>query len=921
MREEVRAPPPYACINHATTSQLCQTVVKAASLCRDDRVAAVTVKIFSTLVDTDLEEFIYSRGFARSLMRFSMRLLDGNQATMHDTEAELVEVLFSIAAKIRLEIDLLGTWFAPHGRAGDEAAEAEVRNFTGTTQKDDFPLCYLFIDRVHYEGRIGDFSRTGLLYIFEVASKSEILDSWIIASDLPTLMASALGALYSQLDRELSLRHDDDELPMILSLSDYIDMSEDRSMDTIHSKSHKSHMSTFLSDLSFWQDILEHCTSMTIRETLLDHFQVLFLRQVLYPSLLESSDSDGSSVAVLTYLHYILQTLTDRTLVDSILSYLLGTNSKIQTPISTRKHSSVVLAISEDALEPNLFNLVDLIHNGFQSKSAQTVSASLQLFTTIITQHKTHALGVLVRLNAGRDSRSTRCLRALQADAEDFMDLARSIAQNDDLDDAFSYASYDVEKLLEMTALRHAQTNKAIDARNNSVIFDELQKPVNVRSMSMHDTGVKAIIVLVKSFLVNGVDVNLALTETIMALASCITIDTVDFIAARSDSTVDSATDGDALSLSKWLDDDEMTLLRKAVRSRALITQTSDRPVLWIALSQIIEQITMVRQQVTRFDALLSKRRSILQPPRRADDLFTTPAKKRISRLAELNSSPLHQTDSRNISPSIAIGSNMTGSSISIPHTPQRSTAISPSSPTSSTSTIRGRQLSNGTTNITPAIPTALISTSTVQATVLPIHSSRERNSPRASSGPAHSPAHKSLLNAGIRRSSTAESSDDRPRMASLFNNPYTNKVGSQNATTLFASSPFASSQGGKNNDGISGDVFTATNDGETLMIKIGFDHHGRVINIDGQSITPTLSSDSIGNVDLDGINESRLSLDDTSDESVDKESDKTRINKEIRIVTLSHVLTNIVVLQNFVLELVAVIQLRGKLYEGEVDF
>ena len=74
-------------------------------------------------------------------------------------------------------------------------------DFAGVTQKEDFPLCYQLIDHVHHEGRIGDFARTGLLYIFESASKAMNLEQWIVNSDLPTLMATGLGALYSQLSR------------------------------------------------------------------------------------------------------------------------------------------------------------------------------------------------------------------------------------------------------------------------------------------------------------------------------------------------------------------------------------------------------------------------------------------------------------------------------------------------------------------------------------------------------------------------------------------------------------------------------------------------------------------------------------------------------------------------------------------------
>ena len=41
------------------------------------------------------------------------------------------------------------------------------------------------------------------------------------SSDLPTLMASGLGALHSQLSRELTVLHSNATLPPVLAMSDY----------------------------------------------------------------------------------------------------------------------------------------------------------------------------------------------------------------------------------------------------------------------------------------------------------------------------------------------------------------------------------------------------------------------------------------------------------------------------------------------------------------------------------------------------------------------------------------------------------------------------------------------------------------------------------------------------------------------------
>lgn len=70
-------------------------------------------------------------------------------------------------------------------------------------------------------------------------------------------------------------------MPIILSLSDYLELKPSSEADSLFSPDYQMHMSTFLSFLTFWQDVLEHCRSLDVRQTLIDHFQVLFLQQLL----------------------------------------------------------------------------------------------------------------------------------------------------------------------------------------------------------------------------------------------------------------------------------------------------------------------------------------------------------------------------------------------------------------------------------------------------------------------------------------------------------------------------------------------------------------------------------------------------------------------------------------------------------------
>lgn len=80
--------------------------------------------------------------------------------------------------------------------------------------------------------------------------------------------------------------HEPDALPMVLAMSDYEDTHHPSTVANVQSEEHIAHMTTFLSHLAFWQDVLEHCRSLDVQQTLVDHFQILFLEQLLYVSLL-----------------------------------------------------------------------------------------------------------------------------------------------------------------------------------------------------------------------------------------------------------------------------------------------------------------------------------------------------------------------------------------------------------------------------------------------------------------------------------------------------------------------------------------------------------------------------------------------------------------------------------------------------------
>lgn len=258
-------------------------MAKIATTSYNESIIREAVKLFSTLVESEEEDFIESDAFSQSLMNLLVRITGANSMRLKsETEVEVVELAFGIAAKIRLQPEILPAWFATDDTSSDDESKGHHERFTGKTNKDEFPLFYLLIDYIHHEGRVGDFARTGLLYIIESASISMALEQWLVESDLATLMATGLGALYSQLSRKLVIDCPEDNFPLILAMSDYKRPRTTADIVSSSSSDFLSHMDTFLSHLVFWQDVLDHCKSFEVRQTLLEHFQVIFLQQLLY---------------------------------------------------------------------------------------------------------------------------------------------------------------------------------------------------------------------------------------------------------------------------------------------------------------------------------------------------------------------------------------------------------------------------------------------------------------------------------------------------------------------------------------------------------------------------------------------------------------------------------------------------------------
>ncbi|KAK4100182.1 hypothetical protein N658DRAFT_473813 [Parathielavia hyrcaniae] len=640
LSDESRRPLPHPCIAFAATKQVYIPVAKIASTSLNEWIVKEAVLFFASLVESEEEAFVENETFAASLTNLLVRITGANSIRLGpDTEARVVELAFNITTKIRLDPGILPAWFKSQSNGSDARQLDHREKFAGRTQKQDFPLFYLLMDYIHHEGKVGDFARTGLLYIVEAASRSVLLEQWIVESDLSTLMATGLGALYSQLSRKLVIDHPPNELPPILAFSDYQHPKSNYEVVSSCSFQFQSHLDTFLSHLLFWQDVLNHCRSVEVKSSLLEHFQVIFLQQLLYPSLLESSDVDGgSSVAVLTYLRRILESLDHPDMINLILHYLLGLPDIVgsvspdskDVVSAARKRKSLDLATmmaskGEAAADPLLFNLVDLILACLRSQNNQTVYVTLQLVSVILKRHHRYAIITLLYTEGVLGESLHRTMGAHQQEVEYLMSLAGSVGGQDNFDEVYDNILKDTLVRLENHPCSIKLVTPAISTYNQKLpaVPDTLPgAPRDVRSHTLHPSDPLLNIILdrLETFFLNPVDTNLALTEAIFDLAACGFMHLEGWFLRSPLSYVYEEEEEDCPPLpepptdpdsQEYIEYKQMQSMRESRRRPRWIQSSLSR--LLEVLQSLCDQVAVYRDTVPRFDDLLQQRREAFQ--------------------------------------------------------------------------------------------------------------------------------------------------------------------------------------------------------------------------------------------------------------------------------------------------------------------
>ncbi|EJD44087.1 hypothetical protein AURDEDRAFT_65581 [Auricularia subglabra TFB-10046 SS5] len=359
--------------------------------------------------------------------------------------------------------------------------EAEQPSATGPSKPEYEFLIFNYLLRfVHREGKIGDFARAGLLFLMDVAlsagsgrsidpdSQQELqrppsprsgsqaadpveeaelaLAEYVLDGDFAEVLGAGLGAVYSVLPSKLEVKPEaptsqtggmllgsaglgsEDEQRQRERNAERNDMLGIESSDTPYFRSQLEH---FLKLLEFLQDVLrrnepnERAESLNpgvllgnaITNSILDAVKRVFLENILYTSILECSDVDGSAVAVMSYIDVMLRTLKQDHLSDLLVEYLMSEDDSARPtrakrrmlnlseapPMSararklSRRKSSAMMLLEMEGASANRqsnyftaierFTLKDLILANLRSESQSTAAAALLLLQTLLSCH------------------------------------------------------------------------------------------------------------------------------------------------------------------------------------------------------------------------------------------------------------------------------------------------------------------------------------------------------------------------------------------------------------------------------------------------------------------------------------------------------------------------------------------------------
>lgn len=330
-------------------------------------------------------------------------------------------------------------------------------------------------------------------------------------------------------------------------------------------------------------------------------------------------------------------------MINLILHYLLGLpDVATATPQVTsnsvskaRKRKSMDLATMmaskvDDAADPLLFTLVDLILACLRSSSHQTIHVTLQLVSAILKRHHRYAVMTLVKTENLYGDVIHRTVGAQQQELEYLMSLASGIGGQDNFDEVYENILRDTTARIDCHPCSLILTAPKVSTANHDLptVPDSLPgapREVRAHTIRADDPLLSTLLDHLELFFVNPVETNLSITETIFDLALCGFMNIEGWLLRAPEKYIYDNDDSyrppsptepkDSLDLNTEdvLSDDPTKIDQINQCRRRPVWSSSDLPRFLNILQALSDQVNVFRVSIPRFSDLLQQRRESFQ--------------------------------------------------------------------------------------------------------------------------------------------------------------------------------------------------------------------------------------------------------------------------------------------------------------------
>ena len=367
----------------------------------------------------------------------------------------------------------------------------------------------------------------------------------------------------------------------------------------------------------------------------------------------------------------------------------LATKSGSPSALKRRRTMDSVHRASDGEAKPSptLFNLVDLIMTSLRSDDQPTVAATLKVASVLLRRHHPYTVSPLQRIVAAGPNHPRRTIGAQQQEMLHLLSLSQGIGVIDWFDERYESYRLDCLDMIEghwcsFSALsggdvsmprrhpRRAISGVTVSKRSSYIIHPD-------------DSFFRCLIDLLQTFLSNSVEVNLSLTDTIMAMTSCavtrlegwLLIDPANYnFPTHTDKTQAETAVEESNRKGDWTDQD---ILSREEEQRLLSLEKAERRPSWAAehvsplmstLRDLANALEKARSEIPGLDLHFAKRRQILGGKDEAMDNRDPPPlpPRSVNSPEELASSMAQRLESQNdgasLSPSQIYSSRPTSS-------------------------------------------------------------------------------------------------------------------------------------------------------------------------------------------------------------------------------------------------------------------